>query len=146
MAYTKQPPRLAYFAYNEWVDTPARMVAAMLGEHLEASGLFRAVLTGSADIRTDLRLDSEIRSLQQDFNASGSTLFLEIKVSLIDVSSRSLLNARSFRYREPVDHEGPEAGAVAANRAADRFLTDLKQFVADTIGGLDCPAGNLPVN
>jgi len=142
MAYTTQAPRLDYFAFNEWVDTPARMVAALMETGLESSGLLGAVMTGSSDIRTDLRLDSEIRSLQQDFGASGSTLSLEIKVRLIEVSGRSLLDARTFRYREPVDQDGPEAGASAANRAAARFLTDLTQFIAGTIAGLDCPAGN----
>jgi len=146
MAYTEQPARLAYFAYHEWVDTPSRMVAAMLEGHLEASGLFRAVLTGSSDIRTDLRLDTEITSLRQDFNGKNSTLVFGIKVGLVDVSSRLLMTSRSFEYAEAADEANPESGVAAANRAADRFLKELTDFVAGAISDLACPDGNQPAD
>jgi len=142
MAYTDQPSRLAYFAYHEWVDTPARMLAAMLERRLDAGGMFRAVLTGSSDIRTDLRLDSEIITLRQDFNEDDSTVMLDIKVGLVDVSSRLLLASKSFRYEEPADTANAEGGVAAANRAADRFLSDLTDFVAAAISDFDCSAGN----
>jgi len=141
MAYTSQSPQLDYFAYHEWVDTPARMVASMMEARLDASGLLGAVMTGSSDIRTNLRLDSEVKSLRQDFSASGSTLALEIKASLVDVSSRSLLSSATFSYREPADSATPEAGVAAANRAADHFLGDLTGFVAAAISRFDCPGG-----
>ncbi len=142
MAYTTQPPRLDYFAYHEWADQPARMIAAMVEARLDASGLLAAVVTGSADIRTDLRLDSELKSLRQDFTGASSTLALAIKVSLVDVSRRSLLNTKTFSYTETVDDAGPAAGAAAANRAADRFLAELTVFVADSIARFDCPDGS----
>lgn len=142
MAYTSQRSQLDYFARNEWVDTPARMAAAMMEARLDASGLLGAVMTGSSDIRTDLRLDSEIKSLQQDFNGTGSSVSLMIKVSLIDVSSRSLLNSKIFSYSETSDTANPEAGVAAANRAAARFLADLTVFVADSIAGFHCRTGD----
>lgn len=138
MAYTTQPPRLDYFAYHEWADLPARMFAVMMETRLDASRLLGTVVTGSSDIRTDLRLDSELKSLRQDFTGGDSTLALEIKVSLVDVSRRSLLYTKTFSYTEATDGSGPEAGARAANRAADRFLAELTVFVADVIAGFDC--------
>ena len=138
MAYTTQPPRLDYFAHNEWADLPARMLAALMETRLDASGLLGTVLTGSSDIRTDLRLDSELKSLRQDFTGDHSTLSLEIKVTLVDVSGRSLLHTKTFRYTEAGDGSGPEAGARAANRAVNRFLAELTVFVADSIARFDC--------
>jgi len=141
MAYTKQPPRLDYFAFNEWVDTPARMLAAMMETQLDASGLLGAVLTGSADLRTDLRLDSELKWLQQDFSGGNSSLRLAVKLALIDVPNRKLLDSKTFSYTETANDATPEAGVAAANRAADRFLAELTTFVADAIAGLQCRAG-----
>jgi ABC-type uncharacterized transport system auxiliary subunit len=138
MAYTTQPPRLDYFAYHEWADLPARMFAAMIETRLDASTLLGTVVTGSSDVRTDLRLDSELKSLRQDFTGDHSTLALAIKVSLVDVSRRSLLHTKTFSYREASDGSGPDTGARAANRAADRFLAELMVFVADSIAGFDC--------
>lgn len=139
MAYTTEPPRLDYFAYHKWVDTPARMIAALIEKRLDSSALFGAVVTGSSDIRTDLRLDAEIKSLQQDFSGAKSTLGLVIKISLVEVSSRSLLRSETFSYAETVNGGNAEAGVAAANRAADQFLADLTLFVAESISGFDCP-------
>jgi len=137
MVYVKQPPRLDYFAYHEWADTPARMVQAMMENHLTSSGLFGAVLSGSTDVRTDLRLDAELQKLEQDFTGAGSTLVLGIKVEIVDMASRSLLAARSFTYTETAG-EDAESAVVAADRAAQQFLADLTTFVAAAIKPLEC--------
>ena len=138
MAYSTQPQRLDYFAFHEWVDTPARMLAAMMENRLDASGLVGAVLTGSADVATDLRLDSELKRLQQDFNGADSMLTLEIKLSLVDVTGRRLLDAKTFSYTENASAD-PQAGVAAANRAAERFLADMTEFLMQSISHLSCP-------
>jgi len=146
MAYTTEPPRLDYFAYHEWVAPPARMLAPMMETWLDDSKLFEAVVFGSTDIRTDLRLDSDLVRLSQDFNGSASTLTLVIRVKLVDVSNRALLDAKTFSYAEPVAGANPEAGAMAANRAASQFLGDLAAFVAESIARLDCPQADSSTN
>jgi cholesterol transport system auxiliary component len=140
MAYTREPQRLDYFAFHEWVDAPARMIGAAIGTRLDASGLLGSVVTGSSDVRTDLRLDSELQRLQQDFGAADSSVGLSIKVSLVDVLNRQLLNSKTFSYVERADGGNPEAGVAAANRAVDRFLAELTGFVAGSIAKLECPA------
>jgi len=140
MVYSTQAPRLDYFAYHEWADTPARMIAAMIETRLDASGLFGAVLRGSSDVRTDLRLDSELMRLQQNVKGADSAVELTIKVSLVDVSSRSLLDAKTFSYKQTASGANPEAGAAAANQAANRFLADLTAFLSRSIARFNCPA------
>ena len=138
MAYTTEPNRLDYFAYHEWVATPARMISSMMESRLDTLGLFSAVILGSSDIKTDFRLDSEVQALQQDFAKGTSTVVLIIKVTLIDVANRSLLNSQTFSYREPAKGENAEAGVAAANRAAEHFLVDLTAFLSESIGPLEC--------
>lgn len=140
MAYIDAPPRLDYFAHHAWVDAPARMVESLLVNELDRAGVFGAVLSGAKEVRTELRLDSELQRLVQNFDESGSAVSLEIKVVLIDIASRSLAGSRTFIYLESATDENPVEGVVAANRAANRFVEDLLQFLADTIAPYECPA------
>lgn len=138
MAYTNEPRRVDYFAYSEWVDSPAKMLAAMMESQLDHSGLFRAVVKDSPDIRTDYRLDSELHRLLQVVNADESWVVLEMKVKLIAIADHTLLNSRTFEYRETASQANPEAGVAAANRAAQQFLDDLVAFVTESLDQIDC--------
>ena len=138
MAYSTEPNRLDYFAYHEWIAPPAKMIASSMELRLQAAGLFSVVLVDSPDIRTDLRLNSEMQVLQQDFTGNGDTLNLSIRVNLVEVATRTLLGSETFSYREPAG-ENAEAGVLAANRAANLFLDDLTAFLAAAIEKIECP-------
>ncbi|HEX7719104.1 MAG TPA: ABC-type transport auxiliary lipoprotein family protein [Woeseiaceae bacterium] len=139
MAYINAPPRLDYFAHHAWVDAPARMLETLLVTRLDRAGMFGAILSGAQDVRTELRLDSELQRLVQTFDESGSAVSLEIRVVLINNASRSLAGSRTFSYLETADDENPLAGVAAANRAANRFVDDLLEFLGDTIDSYECP-------
>ncbi len=139
MAYINEPPRLDYFAHHAWVDAPARLLENLLVTQLDRAGMFGAVLSGAQEVRTDLRLDSELQRLVQTFDESGSTLSLAIRVELIDNDSRSLAGSRTFSYIESAVDENPVAGVAAANRAANRFVGELLEFLADSIHPYECP-------
>lgn len=140
MAYVRQAGQMEYFAYHQWVDTPARMLAVLMEKRLDSSGLFGAVVSGSPDIRARMRLDSTVIRLQQDFTGASSTIELIVKVKLMDSRDRSLSGARTFSYTEPVGAENPEAGVAAANRAVGQFLSDLVTFVGQSIAPVTCDA------
>lgn len=138
MAYRTDPNRIDYFAYNEWVASPARMMASLMEDRLDDSGMFGSIVSASSDIRTDLRLDSRMLSLYQDFTGETSVVSLSVKVNLIDVSGRTLMNSEKFSYRVPVDERNAESGADAANQAANRFLDDLTRFISAAIKPTEC--------
>lgn len=139
MAYRTDSNRIDYFAYNEWVASPARMMAALMEARLDESGMFGSIVSGSSDIRTDLRLDSHVLSLYQDFTGETGAALLSVKVNLIDVSGRTLMNSETFSYRVPANERNAESGAVAANQAAGRFLDDLTNFISVAIDPMKCP-------
>ena len=120
------------------LDTPAKMIASMIEARLDSTRMFGAVLSGSSEVKADLRLDSEVTGLLQDFTDGDSKVILKIKVNLIDVSDRSLLSSRSFSYAETSNGANPEAGVAAANHAAERFLIDLVKFIAESVEHIDC--------
>lgn len=138
MAYSEEANRLDHFAYSEWVAPPARMIASAMEARLAASGHFNTVITGSPDVRADLRLDSEVSVLQQDFFSGTSSVRLTVRINLVDPSSRSLMGSKTFSYDEPAAGQNAEAGVAAANRATAQFLDDLVVFLGKTIEKSGC--------
>lgn len=138
MMYSKEPDQLAHFAYHQWVDAPSRMLAEAMHSRIENSGLIGAVVSGSQDVRTDFRLDSELSGPLQIFELDQSSVTLTIRLKLIDVSNRTLLNTRSLRYSEPANKANPQEGVAAANRATQNLLNDLAAFVFDSLKDVDC--------
>ena len=140
MAYLEQAGRLDYFAYHEWVGAPAGMLSSLIVQALDTSGLFGAVISGSPEIRTDLRLDSELLYLRQDFRGSAGVLDLGVSINLVDVRNRSLLGTKRFDHAVATRAADPEAGVAAANRAADDFVRELVDYLAASIADIDCSA------
>lgn len=130
MAYVQQPHALAYFAHSQWVDTPARMLAPLLVRALEQGGGFAAVLSGPGPVAGDLRLETEIIRLQQEFAASPSRVGLTLRARLLDPAARRVVKTRLFEISETAPSDDPYGGVIAANRATTRLLAELVEFCA----------------
>jgi cholesterol transport system auxiliary component len=139
MAYSNAAHRLDYFAYHEWLAPPAKMLTPLIESRLQSATLFSSVIASSPDVRTELRLDSELLALQQDFAGGSSTLHFSIRVNLVNTATRSLVGTRTFIYREPASGANAEAGVAAANLAVGRFLADLATFLRAAVESLECP-------
>jgi cholesterol transport system auxiliary component len=132
IAYIEQPYRIDYFARNEWVDPPARMLRPLLMRQLTNCGLFRFVFADSAGIDETIRLDSEITELVQTFSESSSEVRLSLHFDLVDVAHRAILVSRTIAVTEPAARD-PYAGVVAANRAVQRALDQLVTLLHDPV-------------
>lgn len=130
MVYVKTPHELEYFAKNQWVDTPARMLTPLLVQAAESSGAFGAVSTSGGGVTAPLRLESEIVRLQQEFMATPSQVHFTLRVQLVDVAARKVLATREFDATEKAPSEDPYGGVLAANRAVNRVLGEVKAFCA----------------
>jgi cholesterol transport system auxiliary component len=138
MAYSERPGQIDYFAYHEWVDTPAKMVAGLVQSRLEASGRFAAVLSDAPEIRTEVRIDSELRQLLQTFDGERSAVSLTVKLTLVAPAGRRLIATRVFDYRQGADSSSPEGGVSAAQRLVGEFLDDMTLFVTEAAGSAPC--------
>ena len=130
MVYLKRPHELEYFAYNQWVDTPGKMLAPLLLRALEASGAFRAVAQTPSQVAGQLRLETDIVRLQQEFLSSPSKVRFTLRAQLIDVPGRQVVATREFDVLEDAMSEDPYGGVMAANRAVQRLLADVASFCA----------------
>jgi hypothetical protein len=81
----------------------------------------------------DLRLDTEILRLQQDFTSQPSRVRFTLRAYVVDNTTRRVLASRVFDESVAAATDDPYGGILAANRAVQRihcFL--LSRFSAGT--------------
>ncbi|HEX7890679.1 MAG TPA: ABC-type transport auxiliary lipoprotein family protein [Ramlibacter sp.] len=130
MAYTLRPHHFAYYARNEWAESPARMLQPLLVRTLEATGRFATVVTPPAS-GAHYGLRADLEELVQDFGQVPPVLHLSLRLRLVDERSNRTLAVRELEVREPLQQQTPYAGVVAANAALDRALRDAAVFVLE---------------
>lgn len=128
MAYLQQPHELGYFAVNRWADTPSRMLGPLLVRALEQTGSFRAIVQASGVVPADIRLDTELIRLQQDFGAQPSRIQLTLRAQLIDMVGKRVIAVKLFDEAENATSDDAYGGVIAANRAVQRVLGQLADF------------------
>jgi cholesterol transport system auxiliary component len=145
MGYLEQDYRLDYFADHEWVDTPATMLGPLLVRALRESGAFGTVSDNARGIDADLRLDTAIESIYQDFRTRPSRVRVELRLRLVALDRGRILATQGFSDSEPALTDDPYGGVVALNRALDRLLPRIAEFAARTRVQLHAEEGPPPV-
>jgi cholesterol transport system auxiliary component len=120
-----------YFSHSEWVDTPARMLAPLMVAAIENGGAFRAVVLAPSVAAGDLRLDTEIMRLEQDFIDQPSGVRFTLRTYVVDDATRRVIAWREFDETVAAASEDPYGGVVAANRAVQIVLEKLASFCAE---------------
>lgn len=142
--YLRQAHQLEYFAHNQWIDTPARMLAPLLVAAIEPTGRFDAVLLSTTGASGDLRLDTEILTLQQDFSSSPSEVQFTLRAYLIDSTTRRVLTRRDLMATVAARSDDPYGGVLAANAAVHAVLLQLATFCADAAAGWQSSYRSVP--
>ena len=138
MIYVRTAHKLEYFARNEWIDTPARMLAPLLATSLTRSGSFRAVVLMPSMAAGDINLDTEIVRLQQEFDTPGSAgrpshVRFTLNATLLDSTTRRVIVSREFESRVAAPSNDPAGGVVAANQAVQIVLDQVSEFCAEAV-------------
>lgn len=128
MAYLRQPYELDYFAVNRWADTPSRMLGPLLAQAVEQTGSFRAIVQTPGLVPPDIRLDTELIRLQQDFRTQPSRIQLTLRAQLIDVVGKRVIAVKTFDETENAASDDAYGGVIAANRVVQRVLSQLADF------------------
>ena len=129
IAYTKTPFALEYYTQSNWVDTPARMLVPLLVDALERSKGFDVVLPQPTSVNGDLRLETTLIRLQQEFQPQASSrVRLTVRAKLIDIPTDHVLGTQLFEIVEPAPSEDAYGGVQAANKAVQRWLGELQEF------------------
>ena len=131
IVYIRQAGRLEYFAHNEWIDTPARMLAPLIVAAVGSGGAFHAVVQTPSPAGGEIRLDTEILRLQHEFLQAPSRVRFTLRAYLVESATRRVIEAREFEAVIAAANEDPRGGVVAANRAVQNVLEALSAFCAD---------------
>ena len=126
IAYQRQPLELEYFLTHRWADAPVRMLRPLLARALEPA--FRSVVATPGIVSADLRLDTELIRLQQDFTSQPSRIQLVLRAQLIDVKDKRVIAIKLFDESENSATEDAYGGILATNRALQRVLAQLTDF------------------
>ena len=132
MAYSLRPHHLAYYAQNQWAETPPQMLQTLVVRTLEATGAFRAVVTSPHTGAYALGLRTEITELVQDFAQEPPTVRLSLRVRLSDGIASRVLATREITVKQPMQQKNPQAGVAAANAAMASALRQLAGFVLES--------------
>lgn len=133
MVYTETPATLYVYRESRWADVPAQMLTPLLVETLERSGAFRAIVTQPGSGRADYQLEVQLLRLQQEFYTTPSQVRLGLRASLIDASNRQVVASRAFHTLQPAPSDNAYGGVQAANAAVAELLTELTEFVVQTL-------------
>jgi cholesterol transport system auxiliary component len=128
IAYLRQPNELDYFAVNRWADTPARMLEPLLVQALEQTRSFRAIVRAPGAVPANVRLDTELVRLQQDFGTRPSRVEITLRAQLIDVADKRVLAVKLFDETENAVSDNAYGGVITANRLLQRVLDQLSDF------------------
>jgi cholesterol transport system auxiliary component len=134
IVFLRRPYELEYFTKSRWADTPARMLAPLFTQALDQSGSFRTVVQVPSRVPADVRLDTELVRLQQDFATQPSRVELALRAQLIDLRSNRILAEMQFEEAETAPSEDAYGGVIAANRALQRMLARLVDFCVERSG------------
>ena len=132
--YVREPHKLEYFAHSEWIDTPARMLSPLIVAAVENSEAFRAVVHAPSSASGDLRLDTDILQLQQEFEGGTSRVRFVLRAYLVEDASRRIIASREFETLATAPSADPYGGVVAANQAVRTVLENLAAFCAEAAG------------
>jgi cholesterol transport system auxiliary component len=135
IAYVKRPYEVSYYAYNEWVDTPSRLIEPLLIRALERSGLFSAVLPESSSGAAGLRLDTEIVSFHHEYLTNPSQGRVALHAQLVDLTNGDILGTKTFEAVTPAASPDPYGGVKAISGSLERVLSEIVAFCRKAIKG-----------
>ncbi|MDM8569286.1 ABC-type transport auxiliary lipoprotein family protein [Thiotrichales bacterium HSG1] len=130
LVYTSDGYEINYHDGVQWTDSPAKMLLPLLVHYLETSGKFKAVLSATtAPIASELRLDTEILRLQQEFFTEPSQIRLVVRVQLFDMTKRQVKSTQVFEIIENSVSKDAEGSVFATNDAVVILLNKIVKFV-----------------
>jgi cholesterol transport system auxiliary component len=129
MVYVRIPYELNVFATSQWVDSPARMLAPLIIQRLDKSGIWSSVVHMPTPVRSDYRLDISHVALVQEFLQQPSQIRLALRAQLTTMLDPHVLGTRNFEIREDAPSEDAYGGVLAAQGAVRKLLDTLVEWL-----------------
>ena len=129
IAYLLRPHEIRYYAYNQWAESPARLLMPLMVQAMEKTHCWGTVTHAAAALRDDFRLDSEILQWQQEFFSNPSRVRLSFRAQLVESQKREVIAARRFEIIEEAPSGDAYGAVIASNRAVNRLLGEIAEWI-----------------
>jgi cholesterol transport system auxiliary component len=129
--------------YNEFLVSPAALIAEELAAGLRRSGLFQNVIDRASDIQPDWVLEAVVDSLYGDFrNSAAAKAVLEMRVFVTNGrgSTSQIVLQKNYASSVPLDGRSPEALVNGWGRALEEILSELASDMERVQPGITAPA------
>ena len=133
IAYSLKPHQIAYYAQNQWAETPAQMLQPLLVQTLENTRHFRTIITPPYIGRYNYSLNTQIIEIQQDYTTTVPVMRLVVNVQIIRATTSQVVASKQFAIHIPIQQRSPYAGVMAANRATAILLNRIAEFCVEKI-------------
>lgn len=128
MLYLKTPYRLSAFSHNTWIAPPSSMLLPLLVESLRNTHYYHAVMPAPFGGMTDLRLETHLEQLHQNFLQAPSRVEVILAASLVNNKTNRVVASRRFKSSVPARSDNPYGGVIAANQAVAEVLQKISAF------------------
>jgi cholesterol transport system auxiliary component len=126
------PGEINYLSGARWSDRVPRLVQSRIIQSFENSKRIRAVTREGDSLRTDYKLDTEVREFGVLVSPQQQAL-VELSVRLVDARSNRVIATQVFTGRvDTASVDGPSATA-AINAAFGTVLIDLVRWTTQRI-------------
>jgi cholesterol transport system auxiliary component len=126
------PGEVNYLSGARWSDRVPRLAQARIIQAFENSGRVRGVAREGDSLRTDFKLDSEIREFGV-FVTPQKQALVELSVKLVNTQTNRVVASEVFSARADTESvDGPSATA-AINSAFGKVLVDLVRWTTQRI-------------
>lgn len=135
MAYRESAYQRRYYARNQWIDAPARLLHPLFIDAVESAGLFATVVGSGVSAPADYRLESELLEFEHDYTRRDAGVArVVLRARLVEAGSGQVLSTQRFRAEVDSREAGPAPGVAATNRAVGDLLHDMVRWLNAEIG------------
>ena len=128
MVYRATPFRLDYYHYHRWSAAPGVLVGRFVGQSLQRTGRFRAIVREGAP----LVLRGRVAAIEEvDQSKSRWVGRIALELSLVDTRTNAVVWSQDYEETEPLRVQSPEGLAQALSIALGRIATAAAPTIAD---------------
>ena len=127
--YVNKPLQLNNYTKNVWVAPPTQLLLPLLVESLRNTNYFHAVMSPPYVGDADLRLETNLITLQQEFFAKHSQVRMTLQATLINNLSNKILASQTFSKIVASTALSPYGGVMATDQATEMLMQEITAFV-----------------
>lgn len=128
IAYSTKPYQIAYFAKNEWAETPSQMFEQLVTQTLQNTHHYKAVASRGYAGNYDYALYVKILDLKENFTEKPAVFDIRLRAQLVRSRTGRIVAEREFAVHEPIGPITPYNGILAGNTATSEVLAALARF------------------